>query len=258
MDVAVIQERTGWTLHHHVEVASTNDVAVRLVNGGAPARTAVVADAQSAGRGRKGRAFASPPGGLYASLLVDAEPAERPGVVVALAGVAAAEAIEAVAGRLVALKWPNDLLMDGRKVGGILLETTDAARPVVVGIGVNLDAVPSELNPDVRAQATAVGPTAGRPVARDALLVALLRAVDGWTGRRVADGFRERLERAWRGRLALIGEAVDFECAGRSLRGVLEDASLSAGLLVRDAVSGPVWRPAEHVQDLRRAGRTIP
>lgn len=257
MDIDSVAAATGWTVHHHDAVASTNDVAAALRRGGAGARTAVVADRQTAGRGRLGRRFASPAGGLYVSLLLDAVPAEIPAVVVALAGVASAEAIEAAAGAEVRLKWPNDLWIERRKAGGILLESSDGEGPVVVGIGINVRAVPAELEDSLRERTTAVDAAAGRAVDRGAILAALLGSLDAWTARRGGAAWPDDLERAWAGRLALLGEAVSFAFAGRTLHGVLEDASLQAGLLVRDALSGPVWRQAEHVQDLRPAGRTI-
>ncbi len=253
MESADVAAATGWAVHHLETTDSTNDVAAALLRQGASARTVVVADRQTAGRGRQGRGFASPAGGLYASLLVEAEVADLPAVVVALAGLAAAESIEeAAAVEGVQLKWPNDLWVDGRKVGGILLETADTEGPVVVGIGINLGAVPEDLPEDVRAATGAV------EADRQALLVSLLRAVDAWQGRRGDPGWPDALEAAWRGRLALLGASVSFSFAGRTLQGVLEDASLRGGLLVRDAISGPVWRQAEHVQDLRPAARTIP
>jgi len=255
MDVASLERQTGWHVHGLAETSSTNDVAAHLVRGGAPARTVVLADRQSAGRGRQARRFASPVGGLYASLLVAARPEDLPARVVAWIAVAAAEAIEAVTGCRAQIKWPNDLWLEGRKVGGILLEMSDPRRPVVAGIGLNVRAVPTDLPEEVRERLTALDVVAGRAIDSRAVLVHLLQAVDAWQTRLV--GAAADLERAWRERLALVGEQVGCTFAGRALEGVLEDVSLSHGLLLRDGVSGPVWRPAEHVQDLRAVGRTI-
>jgi BirA family biotin operon repressor/biotin-[acetyl-CoA-carboxylase] ligase len=255
MDVSGITRRTGWTVYHRPVTASTNDDARALRDEGAPARTVVVADRQTAGRGRAGRRFASPEGGLYASLLLDADPALVPGGIVALVAVAAAEAVEGACGGPAAIKWPNDLWLGGRKVGGILLERAQAGRPVVAGLGLNLRAVPPDLPPAVRAVAAALDDVAPAPVVRDDLLAALLEAVDGWQARLPA-GLSD-LEGAWRARMALVGERVVMRCAGRPAEGVLEDVSLARGLLVRDGRSGAVWRPAEHVQDLGPAERRI-
>ncbi len=255
MDVGSLEQRTGWCVHHLVETSSTNDVAARLVRGGAAARTLVLADRQTAGRGREARFFASPPGGLYVSLLLAARPEDLPARVVAWMAVATAEAIEAATGCHARIKWPNDLWLGRRKVGGILLERTDEHAAVIAGIGLNLRAVPPGLPREVRARTAALEVAAGRPVEREALLVHLLGAVDAWQARLLGDS--GALEQSWRERLVLVGEQVACTFAGRTLEGVLEDVSLRHGLLLRDGLSGPVWRQAEHVQDLRPAGRTI-
>ena len=258
MDAAAIAAETGWAVHHEVETASTNDLAARLVAAGVAGRTAIVADCQTAGRGRGGRIFASPEGGLYVSLILDARARDLPARTVALVALAAAEAIEELVERPVAIKWPNDLWIDRRKVGGILLEMTRPQEPVVAGLGINLRAVPQGLPPEVRRGTGALEPIAGGTVSRSALLLALLRAVDRLQARGLEPAGAESNERAWRGRLALVGEEVACRFAGAEIRGVLEDVSLLDGLLIRDAVSGPVWRQAEHVQDLRPSARTIP
>ena len=116
----------------YAEVGSTNDVAAALADRGEPEGTVVVADAQSAGRGRHGRAWASPPGaGLYMSTLTRPA-AHAVGLLTIAAGVAIAEGIQAATGLQPQLKWPNDIYMDGRKLAGILAEagTSERRRPV--------------------------------------------------------------------------------------------------------------------------------
>lgn len=251
MDPAAIATETGWTVHHHVVVDSTNDVAAELVRGGAGARVAVVADEQRQGRGREGRCFASPEGGLYVSLLVAARSEDLPAGTVALIALAAAEAIEAGIHRPVSIKWPNDLWIDGKKVGGILLETTQAGGPIVAGLGLNVAAVPPDLPADIRAETSSLADAAGRPVDQGQLLTALLVAVDRLQDRRAQPGGGPAIEQAWRGRLALLGERVTCRSAGAQVAGVLEDVSLADGLRIRDPRSGAAWHRAEHVQDLR-------
>ena len=257
MDPVQIEVTTGWTVEHVPLTASTNDVAARLVAAGAAARTVVVADRQTRGRGREGRPFLSPVGGLYVSLLLDARPAELPAGLVARVALAVAEAVEAASACPAGIKWPNDIWMDGRKVGGILLEMTDASRPVIAGVGLNIRSVPDGLPEAVREGTAALDLVAGRTVPRASLLTALLRALDAWSARSQALDGAEAVEAAWRSRLVLIGEQIVCRYAGRTLKGVLEDASLAEGLLIRDPLSGPVWRQAEHVQDLRPAARRI-
>ena len=134
----------GRNLRVEARTASTNDIAKQLALDGAPDGTVVIADEQHQGRGRQGRSFASPAGvGIYMSLLL------RPRVAVSrlpqltlVAGVAAAEAVEDIASVPVALKWPNDIMVRGKKAGGILTESVlQADRPpvAVVGIGINVN-----------------------------------------------------------------------------------------------------------------------
>ncbi|MDX1607346.1 MAG: biotin--[acetyl-CoA-carboxylase] ligase [Candidatus Competibacterales bacterium] len=123
------------------EVDSTNARLLAAADRGLAGGAACLADAQSAGRGRQGRRWISPPGGnLYLSLLWRYHrSADLQGLSVAT-GIAVARALHALGATGVGLKWPNDLLHDGRKLGGILLESrTGADRPVVAGIGLNLD-----------------------------------------------------------------------------------------------------------------------
>lgn len=143
------------------ELDSTNRLAADLARAGAPDGVVVGADHQTAGRGRRGRSWESRPG---AALLVSAILRPAPALVTLAAGVAAAEACEAVAGVRVALKWPNDLLLDGAKLGGILSELVGGA--AVVGLGINLTWAP----------AGAAG--LGRGVDRGALLDAYLTGLD--------------------------------------------------------------------------------
>jgi BirA family transcriptional regulator, biotin operon repressor / biotin---[acetyl-CoA-carboxylase] ligase len=140
-----------FTLVRRTQVASTNDVAKDLAAKGAAEGTLVVAETQSAGRGRRGKPWSSPPGNLYLSLVM--RPDCRPATAVQLGFVAGVALWDAIAhfddpGILLTLKWPNDVLLDGRKVAGILLES--ATRPggsldwVVIGIGVNTAHHPPE------------------------------------------------------------------------------------------------------------------
>ena len=121
---------------------STNDACRRLLSAGA-GECLVLAERQTGGRGRRGRAFFSPPGGLYMSVAFPAAPDELG--LTCRAAVVTAEAIEAVTGRVCGIKWVNDLLYQGKKVCGILAET--AGERVIVGIGVNL--APAPLPPEL-------------------------------------------------------------------------------------------------------------
>jgi BirA family biotin operon repressor/biotin-[acetyl-CoA-carboxylase] ligase len=253
LDAGGIQAATGWRVVHRDVVESTQDEAARLRDLGAPPRTAVVAEHQTSGRGRKGSPFASPRGGLYVSLLLRCAPGTVPGPATAAVGLAVAEALEASAGADVQIKWPNDLWIRGKKVAGILLDAAGEERPLLAGIGINVRRVPDGLAPEVRARTTALDAEAARPTSVPELLEALLRRVDLRTGELSAPGGLRAVEAAWRGRLALLGERVRYRYVGAARAGTFLDASLE-GLHVRDDVEGEVWLRPEHVQEVRPEG----
>jgi BirA family biotin operon repressor/biotin-[acetyl-CoA-carboxylase] ligase len=168
---------------------STNDEALRWAADGAPEGAWVVAARQTAGRGRRGRVWESPPGaGLYLSVVFRPRPAEAGGdpamaLLTVMAGVATVEAIADATAVRATLKWPNDVMIDGgagpaRKLAGILAEGALAGprlSAVVVGVGVNLR--PSAYPPEIAARAVALETLAGRAVDPDVLLVAILAAL---------------------------------------------------------------------------------
>ena len=168
------------------ETASTNDEARRLAAQGAPEGTVVVAESQSAGRGRLGRSWHSPPGrGIYLSLVVrPREPVELVGRYALVAAVACCEACRALAGERAILKWPNDVLVDGRKVAGILAETRSAGLGVelVLGIGVNVGYRNGDFPPELQATAGSLpdvgaGTTTDREGIVQDLVARLARAI---------------------------------------------------------------------------------
>jgi BirA family biotin operon repressor/biotin-[acetyl-CoA-carboxylase] ligase len=251
-DPGAVEAASGWKVHYVALTASTMDEAARRRAKGAGPRTVVVAEAQSAGRGRAGRPFASPAGGLYASLLVGVGPLDVPGPLVAASALAVAEALEESAGVVAALKWPNDVWIGGRKVGGILLESAGGAHPLVtVGVGVNVRSVPPDLPADVRRGLTALDAEAGRAIPLETLLSTLLARID----RRLADlrapASRSALAAAWSARLVLKGERVTWTEAGARRTGRFLDAVLDEGLEVVDDARGHRRIRAEHIQDLR-------
>jgi BirA family biotin operon repressor/biotin-[acetyl-CoA-carboxylase] ligase len=258
LDARDVETRTGWRVVARGVVDSTNDVAARLRDAGADERTVVVADRQTAGRGRGGHSFSSPAGGLYASLLLRVNRADLSGPVVAAAAVAVAEALESVLGVPAEVKWPNDVRVGGKKIAGLLLETGGAPdagsrAAVIVGLGINVARVPVDLPPDVAAATTATDLHAAAPVAREDLLVAVLRKVDARVGALDDPARRAGLREEYRRRIALRGARVRFYVGTTVREGRLLDADLDRGLLVEPAAGSPVWHPAAHVLELREA-----
>jgi BirA family biotin operon repressor/biotin-[acetyl-CoA-carboxylase] ligase len=236
-------------LEWHEELGSTSDRLKDLARAGAPAWTVVVGERQTGGRGREGRTWQSPKGGLYLSVLLRPE-SERVSLVPLAAGVAVAEAVLEFGVRA-ELKWPNDVLVSGRKLAGILAEASSSGSGVewvALGIGVNvaveLDALPEAL----RQSATSLAACGARDARPSAVAAAALARLSVWY-----DALRTepaRVVAAWRAQaVPWWGELVLARTAGGERRGRLtaidEEGALwletPAGERIR-LVSGEVSR----------------
>lgn len=207
------------------ETDSTNEACRLRALAGEPAGLVIRADRQSAGRGRRGRSWASPVGNLYASLLLRPE---RPVSEAAALGFAAVIALGDVAEALlpasaeVRHKWPNDLLVNGRKVSGVLLETQagTGARPdfLILGIGVNVANHPA----DTPYPATDLHGEGAGPILPQALLERLLAAFAPLYVRWESAGFAALLP-AWRGRAAGLGGPIEVRLEHQTVAGIFKD-----------------------------------
>lgn len=179
-------------------VESTMDVARGLAATGSPEGTLVLAARQRKGRGRLGRVWESPEGGLYLSLVLrPSRPQEEWPHLSLVTGLACAEAIREACGVCAMIKWPNDLVIGSKKIGGILLETQFGSGFVVLGIGINVGTPANQL-PDTAMSLVAAGATHADPMA---LTGALCHRVETWYETWAVEGFdpvREAL-RAWMG-----------------------------------------------------------
>lgn len=218
------------------EVGSTNDRASALAAAGAPEGSLVVALRQTAGRGRHGRVWASPPGGLYLSLVLrpdDAMLRRLPATL--LAGLAVAEAIDQVApGEPRAeLKWPNDVFLGGRKVSGILgeLSRDRTGSLLVLGIGVNVATDPATLPPELQATATSVGAVRGQAPDPSALLAAILARFEAHYGL-VREGGGATILAAASSRMPILGKPVRVRLMDRVLEGAAAGLNATGGLVV--------------------------
>jgi BirA family biotin operon repressor/biotin-[acetyl-CoA-carboxylase] ligase len=222
----------GGPLVHLDTTGSTNDRARELALAGAPYGTVVVAEEQSAGRGRQGRAWTAPRGqALTLSVLVRGEGeqqlAGRLTLLPLAAGVAVCEACEATAPVSCEIKWPNDVLVGERKAAGILIESRPEAGWAVVGIGLNVNTSAEELGAELRGSATSLRIEAGRALDRDQVLEALLERLAA----RLADPTEpDQLLRAYRERDALYGRRIFWASAGGQdsgeARGINEQGNL--------------------------------
>ena len=237
MTAAALSLPGSYRLHFYQTIGSTNDEAKRLAHLGAPEGTLVWAGEQTAGRGRRGRSWASPPGNLYLSLVM--RPGGAPGRAAQLGFVAAlglGEAIERLAGPALYLryKWPNDLLANGRKLAGILLEsetTADGAVDfVVIGTGVNLLSRPDS----TEYPATSLAEEGIATVMPALLLEAFVRRFDRWASRWREAGFAPVRE-AWLGRASGLGEVIRVRLERATLTGRFLDLDENGALLLDSA-----------------------
>lgn len=192
----------GYTLYRRRRVDSTNAVALGLAAGGAAHGTVVVAETQSAGRGRRGRSWISIPGNLFLTVVARSPPDRPLAQLSFVAALALGDALSEVAD--VAYKWPNDVLVRGRKVAGILVEADRGA--AAVGVGVNLVAAPE-------VGAPAAGDLGGR-IGRTAAAERFCRGFEEWHRCWAATGFTP-LRRAWLDRAAGLGVVAAAGRVGR-------------------------------------------
>ncbi len=233
----------GRTLHCFDSVGSTNAEAFSLAQDGAFHGEVVVAEQQTEGRGRRGRTWASPARkNLYLSVVLRPElPPQRAPEVTLVAAVALAETLRE-AGVQASIKWPNDLLVDGKKVAGILTELsadTEKVHFVVLGLGVNLNATPSDFPAEVAGLATSVMMARNQKVPRALFTAALLTKLEHWLELWTEQGFGPVRE-AWKAATSTLGHEVLVRGEKSELKGVAEDIDESGALLLR--VNGSLER----------------
>jgi BirA family biotin operon repressor/biotin-[acetyl-CoA-carboxylase] ligase len=230
--------RTVW----YPEITSTNDVAAAFADAGAEQGLIVMADTQTAGRGRLGRSWASPSGaGIYASVILRPERPVAELLTIA-AGVAIADGIEAATGLAPRLKWPNDVVIHdrtggagGRKVAGILAESgvsSGGSRWVVLGFGINV--LPAAYPSEIAARATSLENELGRAIDRGLVLAECVSALAARYSELCA-GRGQSIVSAWRLRGAsMLGRQVEWESGGMLHSGVACDIDERGALIVSD------------------------
>ena len=223
----------GWDPVLLAETSSTNDVAREQARRGARAGFVVAAARQTRGRGRLGRGWESPPGmGLCVSILLrPGSPDLATGRLIILSSVAAAEAVEALAGFRPQIKWPNDLVADGRKLGGLLIETEHEGAGLafaVLGLGLNVRQGADDFSPEVRGLATSLHLVTGRLYRRADLLVALLQALE----RRLEAPFADTRQ-VWEASSLTLGQRVTLTTMRGRKYGQALGLNESGALLLR-------------------------
>jgi BirA family biotin operon repressor/biotin-[acetyl-CoA-carboxylase] ligase len=216
-------------LRRYDTLDSTNEEARRLAKGGVRGPVWIVAREQTAGRGRRGRAWISESGNLFATLLmpVTISLSAQLGFV---AGLAAADSIAAHArGAELALKWPNDVLLNGKKVAGILLEAL-GHDSLAIGIGINLAHYPNT----TEIPSISIAAVSGNPPDLDGFLVRLASAMTAWYEIWLKEGFQP-VRKAWLLRSSGLGHAIRARLADSQRDGVFEDLDQDGALLLRDS-----------------------
>ncbi len=247
----------GHAFRHVVETGSTNADLARLADTdpNLPDGLVLLADVQTAGKGRQGRTWTSPPkSGLTFSVLLkpDVKPL-RASTLPLVVGLAVARAVESlILNCPVGLKWPNDLLIEGRKLCGILCEMRavgDTVRHIVAGIGINVNLPADAIPPDITSIATSLQIAAGHPFVRDEVLGVILRSLEETFCRWLDDDFPSLLEDIARYDL-LRGNRVAIDRGAGLLSGTADGIAADGALLVRrdDGIIEPVYSGDAHLR----------
>lgn len=275
-----------FTIHRYESAASTNDLAIRMAEQGAPEGTVIIAREQTAGRGRRGRSWLSPSGGLYLSAILRPDlPFEQLWQMAFVASVAAAEAVGDVSGLPARIKWPNDVLINGRKVCGILVEAQPAClrrasrqlkqipdagyrmpepqsaicnpKSVIVGVGINVN-VP-EFPPEIAQEATSIAIELGHPIALEDVEKSLLALLDARYAQYLAEGFAPAFD-AWKALDCTIGRRVAVDTPDGIVEGTAVEIGGNGDLIVEsEGIRSRVTAGQAILQDSRddEAGRRI-
>jgi BirA family biotin operon repressor/biotin-[acetyl-CoA-carboxylase] ligase len=216
------------------ETESTNTVAMEMASQGAAEGTVVIAEVQTAGRGRLGRKWISPKGNLYLSIIFrPALPVHKAPLMTLMGAVALASAIRSACSLPAVIKWPNDVLVSGRKAGGLLTEMRaepDHIKHIVLGIGVDVNMDPDALPDSVRAVSTTLASEAGRSIDRTALLQHLLRELDRWY--RLFLSSEGAVLKEWKRLNCTLGNRVSVSGAGEAFEGQAREIDAEGRLVV--------------------------
>lgn len=228
--------RFGWTLYFFPALDSTNEYAKKLALQGIEEGTLILTDFQTQGKGRRGRSFFSPHGGLYLSLILC--PSLSPKAILPLtllAGVAVAQSIQRCTGLSVRLRWPNDLFLAQKKVGGILIEmlVRETEKVVcIVGIGVNINTPLSSFPAALRSQITSLAHVLRRSVSRELLVCHLLSELEIYYHRFLQEGLSPFVE-IWKTLAFQIGTMVRLSVGGEVVEGILQGLDAEGRLVIK-------------------------
>jgi BirA family biotin operon repressor/biotin-[acetyl-CoA-carboxylase] ligase len=218
-------------------VDSTNTYAMELAENGAGHGTVVIAENQTNGRGRMGRTWVSPPGGnIYMSVIL--RPLMRlkdTTLLTIMSGIACCRAIRDITALATEIKWPNDVVISGKKLGGILTELKskgDRISFAIIGIGINVNVPLEGFPPDVRGMATSIRDETAKDHSTDVIIEGVLNEIDLWTAILDEKGGAPILDE-WRRLTTMLGRTVNVTLGRETLTGVAEDLDEQGMLILR-------------------------
>ena len=231
--------KMGSSIHYYETVASTQRIANELANNGAPEGTIVVADEQTAGRGRLARQWVSPKGtGIWMSLILKPViPIFQAPQLTLLSAVAAVQGIEEATGVKPQIKWPNDLLLDGRKLAGILTEMqaeADGIHSIIMGIGINVNQQQNDFPQELQPIATSLAIRTGTTHSREACIAAILSNFESLYSRYCQSGFSE-IKPLWEKHAISIGKVITAVTSRERITGTALGITDEGVLLMKDA-----------------------
>jgi len=232
-------------IFHFQDTDNTNNQAKKLAYGGAPEGALVIAEGQSQGRGRRGRTWFSPPGqGIYATVILRPPlPLSEAPKLTLLTSVATADALESRTGLPIRIKWPNDILVKGRKLAGILTEIgteMDSLDFAIIGLGLNVNIPQASFPPDLRTPATSVLIEKGEPCSRIHLLQTWLEALERTYTLFCHGDFDEILSR-WKILTDIVGSRIAVDLPGRRYTGEVQEVDEN-GVLILKGPDGTLQR----------------
>lgn len=224
-------------------VESTNDLAMSLAaEEGISPGTVIVADRQTRGKGRLGRRWESPEGmNIYMSMVIRPDLTPRDATMLTLlAGVAGARAVRKTGKLPVKIKWPNDLVISDKKLGGILTEVRadpDRINLAVIGMGINVNMLAPDFPEELRSIATSVRLAGGHPASRNEIIIQLLKEFEHWYDILTAKGKTPLLD-AWRRDSSTLGRTVRVAIGDKTVSGIAEDIDNNGMLILRTTTGG--------------------
>lgn len=224
----------GFDIIYQARVTSTNIIARELAEKGASSGTLVLAEEQAGGKGRLGRVWASPPGGIWLSFIVKPEVSPFQAPLFTLLTAAALGEVLKDNGFKVGIKWPNDILCEGKKVVGILTEVRaeiERLNYLVIGVGINANISSIDLPQELREQAATLQDILGIPINRPAFVAAFLKKWEELYFLSLEEGFAETLN-IWRRNNITLGRELTIKIGGKEIRGKAIDIDEKGALII--------------------------